>query len=86
MQYCDHDPVWFGTRGIGDKPPSAAGLIRSLPMSLGDNTAWSVGLHIRGCMQTRFDSPPFMSSAYPATARPWRILFRVVWRLLEPPL
>jgi hypothetical protein len=35
MQYNDHDPVWFGTHGVGAKPPSAVGLLRSLPRSLG---------------------------------------------------
>jgi hypothetical protein len=37
-------------------------------------------------VQSHFDSPPFLSIADPADARPWRVLFRVVCRSLEPPL
>jgi hypothetical protein len=86
MQYCDRGPVWFGTRGVGAKPPSAAGLLRSLPRLLGDNTTWPVGRCRRGCLHTHFDSPPFLSCADPAPPRPWRVSFQVVWRSLEPPL
>jgi hypothetical protein len=37
-------------------------------------------------VKKHFDSPPFLSGADPATAQPWRVSFRVVWRFLEPPL
>jgi hypothetical protein len=86
MQYYDRVPVWFGTHGVGAKPPSAAGLLRSLPRSLGDITVWPIDRYRRGCVQTRFDSPPLLSCADPPPAQPWWILFRVVWRSLEPPL
>jgi hypothetical protein len=75
MQYCGCGSVWFGTRGVGDKTHSADGLHMSLPRSLMDNTTWPAGLYRMGCVQTRFDSPPFLSDADPADARPWRVSF-----------
>jgi hypothetical protein len=36
MQYCNSGPVWFGTLGVEDDPPSVAGLLRILPRSLGE--------------------------------------------------
>jgi hypothetical protein len=72
IQYCDRGPVWFGTRGVGAKPPSAEGLLRSLPRLLGDSTAWPAGRCKSGWVHARVDSPPFLSSADPEPVRPWR--------------
>jgi hypothetical protein len=80
MQYCDHGPVWFGTLGVGDKPPYVEGLLISLPWSLGGSTAWPTGGCKSGWVHARVDSHPFMSSADPAHVRPWRGSFRGAWR------
>jgi hypothetical protein len=80
MQYCDRGPVLFGTLGVGAKPPSVEGLLRSLPRLMGDSTVWLAGRCKSGWVHAQVDSHPFLSSVDPAHVRPWRGLFRDIWR------
>jgi hypothetical protein len=72
--------VWCGTLGVGGKPPSMEGLLRSLPRSMGGSTTWPAGRCKSGWVHARVDSPPFLSIADPAHVRPWRGSFGGAWR------
>jgi hypothetical protein len=52
MQYLDRGPVWFGTLGIGAKPPSVECLLIILPRSWGTVLPGRLGaVEVDRCMQ-----------------------------------